>query len=743
MRLPRSTSTLKDMALARRQDASAGDTRFKLHRWRSFVLVWAALLWGAVVSCGAATPLTTLEYLVTGQELRVSPVAVSVPKGIAGSINAELVGVGPADSIRVNTLIEATLRGPTGPAQRVLGAVGQPLLLPPLSVVGDYQLDGIRLARVEGTNLLTVLEGDPSSVPVRVFDEVLVSRVTSRPLTSAEIDEKGIFIDESNFRAVEFEVGFVLDGKTIPVRFPVVTPRFQETAEIIPAAELEARAVLADQINQELMTRAQLPPELETARLNIQVQPVNFQLVDSDGGGVGLQIPPIPALMVIPGNIGFLNQFFSVQLFTENAAPGDSGLSVINVKGELVLPPGDDQVPATTFEQPGDDPLRFARIGTAKEIQRVRSVTRAGPDGTFGTADDIARLKPGEAGQAEFLVEGLREGLHLMEITLTADLEGLAAGVVKITGKAAGSVLVRNPNFSLAFSHPRTVRAGEPYEASVTVLNTSLVPANRVRVTLPKSSLSGAVFEGNQQATVELGDIAPGQTATARYRLRSQQTGSIKFSNLTTSDDASKGSFLLTMGVDERGVALSPDTLLLPDLVTNLPSGLRIAADRVLGQAISIATAGKVPAGVQVVPKSMVIRRAVELAEAGQRLLYDDSRARVLVDLLLDWQGGREFQGGWDQLMRETEAGREWREALMAELETVAPGRVASLIGDLGADIAGRGERWLLAGFEEAAGEVRLELDGRVVNSARSAVPGALGYPGAFGALLVVRSTLR
>jgi hypothetical protein len=213
--------------------------------------------------------------------------------------------------------------------------------------------------------------------------------------------------------------------------------------------------------------------------------------------------------------------------------------------------------------------------------------------------------------------------------------------------------------------------------------------------------------------------------------LRAQQTGSIKFSNLTTSDDASRGSFLLTMGVDERGVALSPDTLLLPDLVTNLPSGLRIAADRVLGQAISIATAGKVPAGVQVVPKSMVIRRAVELAEAGQRLLYDDSRARVLVDLLLDWQGGREFQTGWDQLMRETEAGLEWRAALMAELETVAPGRVASLIGDLGADIAGRGERWLLAGFEEASGEVRLELDGRVAEANRSAVVDAFCLSGA------------
>lgn len=613
---------------------------------------FVGLLLGLMTQVLAATPLTTLEYRVTGQELRVSPVALAVPKGIAGSLNVELFGAGAAESL-TGTLVEATLRGPSGPAQRVLGTLGQPLLLPPLSLVGDYQLDGIRLARLEGTNFVTVLDGSAASVPIQVFDEVLVSRVTSRPLTSAEIEEKGIFIDESNFRAVEFEVGFVLDGRTVPVRFPVVTPRFNESSEIIPAAELEERLVLAQQINEANFGRVELPPELQTARLNIQVQPVNFQLVDGDAGGVGLQIPPIPALMVIPGNIGFLNQFFSVQLFTENAAPGNSGLSVLNVKAELVLPPGADRIPATTFEEPGDDPLRFARVGAGREIRSVLPVTRAGPDGEFGTADDIGRLLPGEAGQAEFLVEGLQEGLHLMEVKLTADLQGLAAGIVQITGKAAGSVLVRNPNFSLAFSHPRTVRAGEPYESSVTILNTGLVPANRVRITLPKSSLSGAVFEGDQQPTVELGDLLPGQTGTARFRLRAQRTGSIKFSNLTTSDDASRGAFVLTMGVDERGVALSPDTLLLPDLVTNLPPALRIAADRMLGQAISVATAGRVPPGVLPVPKSMVTRRAVELAEAGQRLLYGDTLDRVLADLLLDWQGGREFQTGWDQLLRE------------------------------------------------------------------------------------------
>ena len=49
-----------------------------------FVLVAMAMT-GRVV---AVDPLTTLEYRVVGQELRVSPAAVAVPKGIAGSIAA-------------------------------------------------------------------------------------------------------------------------------------------------------------------------------------------------------------------------------------------------------------------------------------------------------------------------------------------------------------------------------------------------------------------------------------------------------------------------------------------------------------------------------------------------------------------------------------------------------------------------------------------------------------------------------
>jgi hypothetical protein len=685
----------------------------------------------------AATPLTTLDYRITGRSLAVSPAALSVPKGIAGSVAVTYTGDA---AFARGAFVSATLRGPSFPAREILGAVGQPLLLPPLPLVGDYRLDQVRLVRVEGTNTVTLLEGSPSSVPITVFDEVLVSRVTSRPLTSAEISERGISIDESNFRAVEFEVGFVLDGRTFPVRFPVVTPSIRQTTEIIPAAELEERLAEAARINQDIAANlVQLPQELRNAGLQIQTQPIGFQPVDGEGSGIELTIPPIPALMVIPGNVGFLNQFFSVQLFTENGAPSGSGLSVVDVRGRLKLPLGGDGVAAASHDAPGDDPLRFARLGANREVQPVQAVVRAGADGKVGTADDIPRLQPGESGQAEFLVEGLHEGLHVMDIELTASLEGLAAGPVRIVGKAAGSVLVRNPNFSITFSHPKTIRSGEPYEAAVTVLNTSPSRANQVSVTLPSSSLSGTVFEGDQQPTVFLGDIPPGQSATARYRMRSQRTGSIRFSNLTLGDDASTGRFLLTMGIDERGVALSGDTIGLPGLVTNLPPGIRRAADRMLGQALSLATAGVVPAGVLRLDRSVVTRRSLDLAEAGQRILYGDATNRVLLDLMLDWQGGRSFQVGWDQILRETDAGREWREAVMAELALHAPQGPARLLESAGPDLAGRGESWLLAAFDGGPGEVTLRRGTSEAGIRRSAIPGAVAYGGTNAGWLVVR----
>src|SRR5581483_8916541 len=686
------------------------------------------------LSTTIASPLTTLTYSISGTELRVSPAVLSVPKGIAGSISVQLTGTATAPT---NAFVQATLRGPAFPARRLIGQVNASLLLPSIPLVGDYELDDIKM--IDATTGVTVLEGTPSSVPVHVFDDVLISSVTSRPLSLQEIQDKGIFIDDSNFRAVEFSVGFVLDGNIIPVTFPVVAPTFSSATEIIPAAELSNRLAQATVLNQQIASTVQLPPELEQSRLNIQIQGINFQAVDNgDAPDLQLQVPPIPALMVIPGNIGFLNQFFSVQIFTENGAPSGSGLSVNNVQATLDLPPGPDQILSTNYDQPGDDPLRFARIGPNKIVQPTQNVVQPGPDGKVGTADDILRLQPGDTGTGEFLVQGLQEGLHVMNVDLTANLEGLAAGIVKITGKAAGSVLVRNPNFSLAFSHPRTVRAGEPYDATVTVLNTSASVANLVRVSLRSTSISGGVLLSGE--TVELGTLLPGQSATATYHVLSQRTGSVSFSNLTTSDDSTQGRFNLSMSIDQRGVTLSPDTLAMPDSVNALPADLVAAASRVLGQALSAATAGQLPPGVLNVPKSIITQRVLELAEAGQRLSYGDSTNRVLADLLLDWQGGRSFNDGFDQALRVTDAGRDFRNVLIADQEKADAFDATGRLVERAADLAGRAEAWALASVSSSNASLSFANGTNLVTFDRSDVSGADAYQGARGHWLVTRA---
>ena len=49
-----------------------------------------------------------------------------------------------------------------------------------------------------------------------------------------------------------------------------------------------------------------MPPEFETAGLNLQVKGANFEIAEVHEKNLRLGIPPIPALMVIPGNIGYL-----------------------------------------------------------------------------------------------------------------------------------------------------------------------------------------------------------------------------------------------------------------------------------------------------------------------------------------------------------------------------------------------------------------------------------------------------
>lgn len=655
-------------------------------------------------SCsGAQTPLASLDYHIAGTFLQVSPSTLSVPTGIAGSILVSVVAGGSTNNPAVAKLtqgayVQAVLRGPAFPTpQTIVSAPNAPLVLPPINLVGDYELDSIAL--IDATTGQVRMEGSPSTVPVNVFNQLLISTVTSTPLSLDQIQAAGIDIDESSFTAVQFNVSFVVNGQTIPVSFPVVSPTFTQSTELIPADEVQAQLQQAAVINQQISsTMVTLPPQLQTAGLNLQVQGLNFQVTDpGPGQSLSLPIPPIPAIMVIPGSIGYLHEFFSVQVFTENGAPLGSGLSVGDLEATLELPPGPDGIVSTNWADPGDDPLRFARVGSNDVTEPTQPVVDPGPDGILGDADDITTLQPGETGQANFLVEGLQEGLAVMNLNITGTLYGLAAGPVSITGTASGSVLVRNPSFSITFTHPDVVRVGEPYTASITVLNTGLVPANLVQVTLNQNSISGAMLASNQPQTIVLGTIPSGGSAVATYQMVSETTGQIEFSDLTTGDASVTGQFQFSMGVDAQGVPLSPDTIAMPDYVNSLPPDLLAAANRVLGQALSIATAAQLPPGIVPVDNAIITTRVLDLAEAGQRVQYGDPLYRVLPDLLRDWQGGRVTDDGFDSLVRTSDAGAQWRSTIIEDMEATDDRDDAQRAIDRAPDLAGLGQQFVLA----------------------------------------------
>ncbi len=653
---------------------------------RSTILLWLRFVTAAWMVLGLfaaqAQTFAQLQFDIIGVRLTADPTALTVPKNIPTIVNTELTlpaGAGPKaraalDRLRSETRVRAQLRGPSLPAIDIEVRPGDPIPIPPLALPGDYVLDQIRL--VKGGEVL--LDGTPGLVPIKVISEILVTSVTSRPLALAEIREKGIVIDASNFDLREFQLALNVDGREFKIRMPVALPS-RELLAFQQQTPAQAVALLK-RVNGELSQRqvVELPDDFDRPGLNFSIAAIPFMEAGADDGGTRpFGSPPITGLVVIPGNIAFLNQFFSVMLTVANVAPDGSLLSVRDLTAEITLPYGDDRV-SGTFEQPGDDPLRLARI-EGIGVQPVIDVVQPGPDGALGTTDDSGAIPPQHQGEGEFLVEGLREGFHTVDIKLSGMLEGLPSGPVEIQGEAIGAVLVRDPTFDLTLAHPRTIRSGEPYDLYATITNTSTTVANLVTVNLDERGVSGAVLDPNTEATVIIDTLLPGDSFTQKFTLVAQKTGQVTAASFN-SEPGVTGRFQITTAVGERGVPLSPNSIVLPGTTRFLPDELVGAALRVLGQAYSIATSpsGALPAEVAFVRRQTVIERGRDLGQAGQRVAFGEPLVDVLQDLLLEWLGDGNPDSGFDQLMRQSNAGAALMEQFGMQFEAgiVASGAI-------------------------------------------------------------------
>ena len=372
---------------------------------KKLINIFAALIMGLAMAMIAPLPasaqdatktLMTMDFNIVGVSLSIGPEYQAVPKGIASQVTTGFVSGGQPLPDNVLGMLPrdfqviAEFSGPTYTTPLTLTTTpGMPFDLPTMPVIGKYTLSNIRLVDGLGKALFAAV---PQVVTVESISDPLITSVTTRQLTLDELRDRGVTLDSTNFTAYEFTGGIGLTSNQVPIKFPVLIPN---TTKDTPEKPLSTEIGLGmpDYYNK-------LLPD------NFSLTGFMMQEVMKEGGGGSL--PPIPGIIIIPNNIGFLHQYFSALLLVTNGAPGASSLVVKNLSATVILPAGDDQNPGTD-ETPGDDPLRMAR-GVSGYFPRTMNVMNPGPDGKPGTADDINLLRPAESGQADFTIEGLKEG---------------------------------------------------------------------------------------------------------------------------------------------------------------------------------------------------------------------------------------------------------------------------------------------------------------------------------------------
>ncbi len=653
---------------------------------RTVLAVAFAALSGGLLPAPAAAqaPLRKIgemELQLAGLGAVLDPVNPVVPKNTPAGVQVIVrAGGRQLTASEVETLvggafiIEAELNGPGLPRTITIPdlASGDPLPadplilpLPGLNLGGDYELTNIRIVS-GGRAVMGVL---PEVATLKVIDQVLVTKLVTRPLTLDELKEKGIEITSKDYTGFQFSLALRLESEVVNLDFPVVfdrkgvvVPQPIDTRVSDPTRKVEAPALPRPPA---MIVPVMLLPEGEAdAGPDVPLTLANGEPIR------------IPSVLVIPGNVGYLKQFFSAVVYVANGTPQGSRLFVRDIAGKIQLPTGDDLDPGTA-----DDPLYLAKRIGEDVPPAERAILGIGPDETPGTEDDVAVFAPGEQGQTEWVLVGNGEGFHKIDISLGATLEGLPTGPVRVKGAASGGVLVRNPFFDVTFTVPSVVRDGETFKAAITLNNIGQGDGQDVRIKIDAARMSGLQLLSDAEQSVPL--IAAGEAHAFEYEFKSLRTGKVVATYLRFDPEPGvnvQGRVDFTIGVTDEGVPLSPDTLVLPASVSQLPAAVSYQAMRVLGQAWSIANAprGSLPARITRITRGTVEQKALALAEAGLRVTLRDADDRdaalgeALRDLALDFWGGDPVDPGFDRLLRESGAGRAFTEALGTALEPAA-----------------------------------------------------------------------
>jgi hypothetical protein len=600
----------------------------------SYTLCWISLFLWTTGAMASDPNLGNGQYRLVGAAFDIQPARQIIPVGVPATI--QTVFSGPvAGLITSGARVAADLSGPGLTAPVTLSTVpGGALVVPALSVQGEYHLSDIRLT--QGGR--TVAQAAHPAATVVVTD-ILVTQITSRALTSQDLASRGITVNDSSFKAFSFAFGLVIQGKTIRIELPTC---IQSGSTFLPIGPPN---VQIDEKDERFTPPTVLPVQLQVDTLPSGGAP-DAELIDEGS----VTPPPVFGILVFPGNIRFLNQFFSVILLVQNGSATGSGLSLSNVTTTITLPSLALRLSQTTPSVPSG--------------QQV-PVRNEGPDGVLGTGDDISVLVAQQTGQAEFVTEGLRVGTHEVVCDIEASVIGLAGGQpLRLKGTARGSVLVRDPSFSLTFNHPDVVREGEEYEIRATVVNTSTVRANQVTLSIDAASVTGATSldaAPGIDPAVALGDITAGESADARFRFQATRTGRVVASSFT-SDGSVVGALRLRAGVTNDGTPLSPDTFIFPKSISILPAAVVDPATALIGIAHGLATQDPTAGlGSDEPPfaNGVVQDRVVDLVQAARRASLGEPIPSAVADLAFGWLGSSAVIPAFDAVRRANRHGQD------------------------------------------------------------------------------------
>ncbi len=619
--------------------------------------VWAlAFLLLRAAQPAAAQPAAALasdRLLIEGTRLSIAPGDEAQILDVAESARVRTCYAGacgsmPSSDPRVaGLLVKAELSGPELQAPATYAATpGGAFLLPGVQTEGTYVLSNVRLVRaaVPGGPAEEILGQAMPSVAVLQVRRILATSATVRQLTLAELQARGIQITQQNYEAYSFAVGFAFEGGLVKIDFPVL---FQEGGRVDLLSKPD---VNLDGLPKELAAsvRRWQPPRIVPFRLGAGGAPGVVTTEEMEA------LPPETRLfgvIVLPGNVSFLHKYFDAQLLVANGAPAGSGAVLANVTSTVRLPAA---VPREL--------LRLA--GTTPSVAPGQAVPVLGAGGE-------THLGPGEQGTATFTLEGVAPGTHVVTMEVGADLERPGRDVLPLTGKLRAAIEVVDARFNLAFNHPDVVRNDEAYTLFVTVTNVSTRNwENAITLALEAGSATGAVkADPSDSFQRRIETLGPGEGATVEFRLVAKVTGRC-VATAFQSTGSVQGVIQLRAGVGEHGIPLSPSSLVLPRFTEQLPEPLVAANVPLLGLAYSLAVAppGAIPADLPRLVQSDVERRAVDLAEAGQRLFLGDERLPSLEALLLDQLGNRHDLPEFDQLRRTIEKGRSSAEGLASFL---------------------------------------------------------------------------